>query len=249
MRFYVQRIILTLVASIIMSSSACAGALEDGIAKFQAKQYSQANDILSPLADNGDMKAAKYIAFMYREGLGVEKDLLKACDYFEQASTENDGESIVYLGMCYLDGGGRRADIQKAYQLLREGSENGYYDALSLQASVAFQIGDYPSAFGYYVAAAKEGDMEAMLMIGAMYRDGLFVTQDYKRACEWFVKALPSKIPAVLHNYGDCLYFGLDRPVDKKGAYPYFKEAAHLGSEKAKSAAEAIYKELYETKD
>lgn len=232
----------------LLAFPASAQTIEEGIEKYEAQQFKEAFKILKPYADTDDLEAQKYIAFMYWNGIGVEKDLSKGCDYFEKASIDNDPEAVSYWGLCYAGGFGREENWEKTYSLLKKGYEAGYRGKEDILGKAAYFSGHYDDAFHYLLPYAQQGNPNDMVMIGALYRDGKGVPQDHKVACDWFEKALPSKNVAALHNFGDCLYFGLDRPVDKKGAYPYFKEAADLGSEKSKSAAKAIFKELYEPK-
>jgi len=223
---------------------AFAQSVEEGSAKYEGGQYKEAYQILRPHAENGDLLAMKYLGFIYWNGLGVEKDLFKGCDYFEKASVNNDPEAVTHWGLCFA-GYGREEKWERAYALLKQGYEAGYHEYGDIFGSAAYFTGRYNEVLNLLLPYAQQGRPADMVTIGVLYRDGKGVKQDHKIACGWFEKALPSKNVAALHNFGDCLYFGLDRPVDKKAAYPYFKEAADLGSEKSKSAAEAIYKELY----
>lgn len=219
--------------------------VDEGKAKFDAHQFEEAYEILKPYADQGDLEALKFIGLMYWNGQGVEINYIKGCDYFQKASLENDPEAISFLGLCYIDVRGREKNIEEAYLLLKKGYEGGYREYGKVLGALSFFLNRYEKTLERLLPYALNGDVDAMVWVGVLFRDGKGIEQNHKTACEWFEKALPSKNVQALHNFGDCSYFGLDRLVDKEGAYRYFKEAADLGSEKSKSAAEAIFEELY----
>lgn len=186
----------------------------------------------------------KYLSVHYWNG-DVELDLKKACDYYEDLANAGNSEATSQLGKCYLIEEARGRDNHKAYQLLKQASDMGYLEDSGLEAKIAFVVGDYPSAHGTFAAAAMHGDAEAITLLGVMYRDGLDTHQSYEAACDKFERAASYKFPQALYFYGECLYTGLGRPMDKDAGYRYFKEAADLGHEYAKRIVKAVHKELY----
>lgn len=59
---------------------------------------------------------------------------------------------------------------------------------------------DFEIAFRYYQKAANLGDSYGMHMVGVMYYDGLGVRRNYKRAVDYFRRALE-------HGETQALYF------------------------------------------
>jgi len=49
--------------------------LVEGLAAFEAKDYTQAFHCLKPLADQGDAEAQCLIANLYHLGLGLDRDI------------------------------------------------------------------------------------------------------------------------------------------------------------------------------
>lgn len=230
---------------LVFTTPVFAQSVQDGIDKYQAHHFEEAYKILKPFSDQGDLKAMKYIGFMYWNGLGVSLDYSKGCDYFEKASAHDDMEAITYFGLCYVQDKGRSEDKNKAFSLLKKSYDGGYKNSQSMLGKLAIDVGEWQLALRLLEPLAAAGNSVYMTIVGAMYRDGMGVAIDHKVACEWFRKSAELKRPSGLHNYGDCFYFGLGRPADKEKAYMLFKEAADLGSEKSKSAAKAVYEELY----
>jgi peptidoglycan hydrolase-like protein with peptidoglycan-binding domain len=61
----------------------------DGIAAYENRDYATAQRELQPLADRGDPRAQRLIGLMYRDGLGVRKDLIRAYMWFDLAARRN----------------------------------------------------------------------------------------------------------------------------------------------------------------
>ncbi|HAT8232219.1 TPA: hypothetical protein JA355_08575, partial [Legionella pneumophila] len=53
----------------------------------------------------------------------------------------------------------------------------------------AFENGDYTTAYPHLMQAAKEGNEEAMYLLGRMYQYGYGVTTNYEEARNWYQKA------------------------------------------------------------
>src|ERR1700722_1841651 len=56
-------------------------------------------------------------------------------------------------------------------------------------AAVAYQRGDYATAFNDFKALADHGDAHAQYMLGLMYHDGQGISPDENAAFAWFRKA------------------------------------------------------------
>src|SRR5215813_14855710 len=60
-----------------------------GITAYQNRDYATAQRELQPLADRGDPRAQRLVGLMYRDGLGVRKDLVRAYMWFDLAAQRN----------------------------------------------------------------------------------------------------------------------------------------------------------------
>jgi peptidoglycan hydrolase-like protein with peptidoglycan-binding domain len=60
-----------------------------GITAYQNSDYATAQRELQPLADRGDPRAQRVVGLMYRDGLGVQKDLIRAYMWFDLAAQRN----------------------------------------------------------------------------------------------------------------------------------------------------------------
>jgi peptidoglycan hydrolase-like protein with peptidoglycan-binding domain len=61
----------------------------DGITAYENRDYATAQRELQPLADRGDPRAQRLVGLMYRDGLGVRKDLIRSYMWFDLAAQRN----------------------------------------------------------------------------------------------------------------------------------------------------------------
>jgi peptidoglycan hydrolase-like protein with peptidoglycan-binding domain len=61
----------------------------DGITAYENRDYATAQRELQPLADRGDPRAQRLVGLLYRDGLGVRKDQIRAYMWFDLAAQRN----------------------------------------------------------------------------------------------------------------------------------------------------------------
>lgn len=83
---------------------------------------------------------------------------------------------------------------------------------------------------GWYKHLAKAGNAHAMMVLGAMYYEGVNMAQDYTKARIWYEKAAAAGDVWAINNLGYCYYYGREIPVDYQRAYGYFERAAALSN-------------------
>lgn len=98
--------------------------LLEGLAAFEAKDYTQAFRLLKPLADQGDAEAQCLIANMYHLGLGLDTDISEAIQWYQRSAEQGYGVASNNLGGILQTGehGDALAPVeaQKWYQKARE---------------------------------------------------------------------------------------------------------------------------------
>lgn len=75
-----------------------------GQAAFEAKQFSLAMQLLSPLAQSGHAVAQHLCAIMYQNGLGVVANAQKAFDFMQASAAQDYALAQHGLGFMYLEG-------------------------------------------------------------------------------------------------------------------------------------------------
>lgn len=105
---------------------------------------------------------------------------------------------------------------------------------------LAFQNGDYETAYKLWLPLATSGDPEAQNYIGIHYYLGLGVERDFKKAFEWYQKAAYAGFPDAQRNYGDMYYNGYSVPQDFYTAFIWYFAASQQGHETAKRLLERL---------
>ena len=123
MRFLPQTFWLFGLLFLAVGSLKANEALEQGIKEFDAEKFSTAYDLWAPLARQDHAEAQLFMGVLYRYGLGVEQDQLKAAYWYERAANNGDIDAQGEIGMFYETGRGVKQDVWEAnswYQLVTE---------------------------------------------------------------------------------------------------------------------------------
>jgi peptidoglycan hydrolase-like protein with peptidoglycan-binding domain len=75
-------------AGLVVATPALAD-YNSGITAYENRDYAAAQRELQPLADRGDPRAQRLMGLMYRDGLGVRKDLIRAYMWFDLGAQRN----------------------------------------------------------------------------------------------------------------------------------------------------------------
>ena len=144
-------------------------------------------------AKRRNLDAINNLGVLYTDGLGVEKDLKKAFEYFNQAAAENDPVALDNLGNTYLLGLGIEKDYAKALELFSKSAEKGCVNALAdlgFMYSQGFGVKqDYKKAVEFFRKAADKGNAFGITALGDMYARGTGVPQDFRKAIKLFRQA------------------------------------------------------------
>lgn len=128
-------------------------------------------------AQNGDTKCEYSLAFLYREGKGVEKNKDKAIELFQSAANKNHLESIYQLGHCYNEYMYDKCDFEKSLQYFVLAADKGHISA-AYYAGYAYYYGikadktpDIPKAIKYLTIAANGGLSMASRLLEKIEQD------------------------------------------------------------------------------
>ena len=148
-----------------ISAQAAAGSLDDGIAALGRSDYSQALDLLAPLAAEGNAAAEFYLGKMYAGGLGVTVNFVKAATLFQAGVDKGFARSFLALGALYQSGSGVPKNVYQAIKLYKTAAGKGLAEA-SLELGRLYEFGDgipanAATAVGWYQKAASLGEKRA----------------------------------------------------------------------------------------
>lgn len=85
-------------------------AYEQGLAAYRAGRYGEALVGLRPHAKKGDTLAQLTLGNMYKNGLGVDKDVAQAARWYHKAAIQGDADAQFSLAVIYLSGGANKIE-------------------------------------------------------------------------------------------------------------------------------------------
>lgn len=98
--------------------------LTAGLAAFEAKDYTNAFKLLKPIAERGDAEAQCIVANMYHLGLGLEKNVLEAVEWYKKSAEQGYGVASNNLSGIFRVGeqgiSMNRAEAEKWHQKAEE---------------------------------------------------------------------------------------------------------------------------------
>ena len=150
------------------------------------------SDTIDQKADEqGDAEVQFSIGLRYYKGESVEKDDVKAAEWFRKAAEQGLAESQNKLGLVYYRGEGVPQDDVEAVKWFRRAAEQGNARAQhSLGLMYAEGQGvpeDDAKAVKWYRKAAEQGLAEAQHSLGLMYSEGEGVPQDDVEGYAWYL--------------------------------------------------------------
>ena len=108
---------------------------------------------------------------------------------------------------------------------------------------MAFEDGDYLSAYRLWKPLAENNDMEAQNYMGIHYYLGLGIDRDMERAKYWFEKAAIKGYPDAQYNLGLMYENGQSVKQDFVKAYMWFYAADSQGNKNARKHMKSLSRE------
>lgn len=153
---------------------ATADTLSDGLKAYEVGRYSQAIQLLTPLANQSNSQAQFRLGMMYYHGQGIPEDEKLAIYWLKKAAAQGHVESMFELGNAYL---------------------------LGHQAAMLVPDPDREAALWYFQAASA-GHAEAQYHLGLLFLAGKGVVDSRKEAMNWFRKAAAQGHPEAKRALG-----------------------------------------------
>ena len=137
------RFAIALVLSIICLAVPVWADFQAGKDAYDRGDYATALNEWRPLAEQGDPSAQFRLGSLYENGDGVQRDFVKARQWYEKAAAQGEAKAQFYLGIQSAYGEGGTLDLVQAYMWysLAAGNGNahapGYRDDLVRQMTPA----------------------------------------------------------------------------------------------------------------
>lgn len=229
------------IATFQASFSECTAATQNklGIKFASLKQHQKAFLLFMQASDRGHRMAQFNLGLCYENGKGVEKDLAKAVECYENAAAQGQAGAMYNLAILYMQGdGGLSKDPQHSIELLKEAAEHGLCKAQSFlglyYADESSGHCDYEKAVPYLKMAAAKNDSSAEYNLGICYERGLGVERDMSKAGIFYKSAAEHGHTGAQYNVGVFFEHGLGGfVVDKREAARFYRMAAEAGDEDA----------------
>ncbi|KAG0229820.1 hypothetical protein BGW42_001346 [Actinomortierella wolfii] len=164
-------------------------------------------------ADSGNEQEQFNLGLMYKDGLGIKLDRVKAAQWLRRAADQGHSEAQFRLGMLFMEGGGgvEQSDA-KALACFRESAlqeqpEAQYHLATMYQTGLGTKRNVERAVF-WYEKAANNGALLAQLRLAGMYYDGRGVEQNHKKAVYWYGKAAVQGVADAQFRLGEAYRSG-----------------------------------------
>ncbi len=167
--------------------------------KLEVDQEAQ----LAALAEDGDTRALKGLAYMRLDPNEKRHDPRQAAQFLEKAAGAGDAEAIFELGQLYEKGIGVEQDVARAIELYEKAAAADFADAINDLGFLYFSGGtgvrkDMGKAIGFFRRAAELRQPEAMFNYAALIDDGEVAGKGPEDAAGYLYEALRSGNAEVL---------------------------------------------------
>ena len=195
-----------------------------------------------------DASAQYNMGQMYYFGRGVERDYVKAMEWYLRAAEKGHADAQYNIGCMYSNGLGVERDYVKAMEWYLKAAEKSDADA---QNNIGYMyhhgLGverDYAKAMEWYLRAAEKGNAVAQNNIGYMYHYGHGVERDYAKAMEWYLKAAENGNSSAQNHIGELYENGLGVEQNLPEALKWYQQAANNGHSQARNNLERLQQKL-----
>lgn len=100
---------------------------ESGLYAYSMGNYEDAAREFAALANRGDARGEYYLALLYEEGQGVERDYQQALRWYQKAAGVGDVDAAFALGRMHAQGTGVPQDLAAAYRWYSRAARGGHY--------------------------------------------------------------------------------------------------------------------------
>ncbi|MCF7955690.1 MAG: tetratricopeptide repeat protein [Phycisphaerae bacterium] len=144
-------------------------------------------------AKAGSVEAMAAVGVALYDGDGVEKDHVKAVEWFKKAAEAGYGPVYSHLGFAYAEGNGKQRNLPMAFECFKKGADSGcglsmYYLSKAYLDGAGVKK-DVDQAVSWCEKAANAGSAQAAFELGVMYEEGKGVKKDEYESVRWYQKA------------------------------------------------------------
>ncbi len=151
-----------LLLSLLVGNPAFSADFQKGLDAYDKEDYETALNELTPLAEQGNVRAQFFLGFMYNYGKGVPQDYKTAVKWYMLAANNGDADAQHSLGWMYDSGQGIAQNFKFAAKWYVRAAEQGHKKAQFNLASM-YNRGngvpqDFVLAYMWWSVSASLGD-------------------------------------------------------------------------------------------
>ncbi len=196
-------------------------------------------------AKSGDPAMQSNLGVMYFEGIGVEKNLSKAADWYKKAAEQGYAVGQSNLATQLLHGLGVEQDATKAAKWYERAASQNYaqaqYALANLYVSGRGVDRDYRTAREWYEKAAVNGLAGGHTGLALLYQNGWGVQQNLAKALEHYRQAAEDGDTAALRGIANMYALGEGVQQDTYTALEWYEKAAEQGDNIAQNELGYFY--------
>ena len=218
------------------------------------KNDAQALDWLRRADQAGETSGTFFLAFLYRNGRGIEQDFAKTMELYERVRSLESAEgkrkglwnvATESLATMHLNGQGLSQDHEKAFALYQESADRGSLSAVQQVGLMHYQgqgvEKNVDEALLLFRRAAEEGLDKAQVSLGAAYANGDGVARDASQAVHWYRAAAEQNYADGQYNLGVVYMNGQGVTQDYDQASTLLRKAADAGHVFAQNNLGVLY--------
>lgn len=162
-------------------------------------------------------------------GEGVEKDEIKAFQWYKKAADQGNAKAQYSLGWCYQFSSVVEKDEKEAVKLYKMAAEQGLAEA-QYSLGWCFQSGvgvnkDVTEAIKWYKKGAINGSEKASKNLNKFSEWVVLTDEDNKETIRWYLKAAEDDVAWAQYDLGWCYLTGTGLAQDRNKAIELFKKA------------------------
>jgi TPR repeat protein len=210
-----------------------------------AQDYVEAAKWYRKAAEQGLHVAQFNLGLKYEKGEGVAQDSTVATTWYRKAAEQGFGAAQFNLGLMYMNGQGVVHDDVQAHMWMTLASAHANVDNGKRYAAISDKVAATmnPSqiseaqrlAVSWYRKAAEQGCVLAQRRLGAIFANGLGVSQDHIEAAWWYSHAANQGDTPSQDALGWMYLRGQGVPVNYARAYMWFTLAASRQTESSRA--------------
>lgn len=193
--------------------------------------------------DNGNKMASVYLGYLYLNGLGTDKDVNKAIEYFDKAISNNEIEGYSGLARVYLE----NKDLENAPSLCYNNAKKAYDEKSPMGTFLMAYLTETGYGTQTNIVGAKElykklADSnfnnlkaydsypycEAAIRLGLLYTQSTATDEEKEKSIEYFTKAASMNNAKAYYYVGASYQSGINVEKNSEQAVNNYTKAADM---------------------